>query len=134
MCVCMCDNKSQVLINAIMIIKLDGVTARWDWKGRGWPLLAEWPVRYQTYSRKQLFDPESLNFFFFLTNCQSWIFGRFHIKTRFLSSLEKSKDIIRRSGYFCVAIVFPSTGNVFSLISLPFLTELLLSLVILICF
>ena len=65
MCVCMCDNKSQVLINAIMIIKQDGVTARWDWKGRGWPLLAEWPVRYQTYSRKQLFDPESLNFFFF---------------------------------------------------------------------
>lgn len=30
----MCDSKSQVLINAIMIMKQDGMTARWDWKGR----------------------------------------------------------------------------------------------------
>ena len=115
MCVCVCDSKSQVAINAITIMKQGGVTARWDWECRDGH---SWLGGLSDIG----FTPESncltrrvLIFFFFLTNCQSWIFGRFHIKTRFLPSLEKSKDIIRLSGYFCVAIASLSTGNVFFL-------------------
>lgn len=64
-CVCVCDNKSQVVINAIMITKQDGVTARWDWKGRGRPLSVEWPVRYQTYPESNCLTQRTLIIFFF---------------------------------------------------------------------
>ena len=90
---------------------------RWTWKGRRWPLLVEGSVKYQIYSRKQLFDPQCLKYF--LINCQSCIFGRFHIKTRFLPSPEKSEDIIMLGGYFCMAIVFLSMGNVSLLLHKP---------------
>lgn len=114
LCVCLIINKCQVVISAIIIIKQDDVIRRWDWKGRRWPLLVEWSFTYQIYPRRTMYDPQC--FKYFNINCQSLIFGRFHVKSKFLRSLEKSEDIIMLSGYFCMETVFFSMGNVFPLL------------------
>ena len=92
LCMCQVIDKCQIVISVIIIIKHDDAIRRWDWRGRRWPLLVEWSFTYQIYSRRKLFDPQC--FKYFNTNCQSLIFGRFHIKSKFLLSLEKSEDII----------------------------------------